>query len=272
MLNRKKVFIMLTIILAFFAGCSSEKGPYVQIRFGEFWDSEFNVSNRIKSLDDERVSITGFIAMQSPLDGSFIYLTNAPLVTCPYCIPGTNTPVSAIPAIARPWRPIKYTEQPVTITGILEVKEKTDDFGYTTPFRIKIESIAMTDMSVMPQSLKDYNMLSSEGLIDEVTAVIIQAYIITIDRDQSETFTDDAVIIEKIDIERINALESSIKGYSLSSFDPLINILEDLKEASLILNAHIDNDETEKLTDYNEDVYFLWERYFDWSNIMAAIE
>lgn len=112
--------------------------------------------------------------MQSPLDGSFIYLTNAPLVSCPYCAPGTSTPIYAIPAIAPSDKPITYTEQPVNVIGVLEIKDKTDQFGYTTPFRINVESLSMADTTTMPQALKEYLMLASDGVTTDILLVLDQ--------------------------------------------------------------------------------------------------
>ena len=262
--------IIIAVSLLAVYGCSQEQGPTVAIRFGELWDSDYNVSERIKGLDGERVSMTGFMAVQSPLDGSFIYLTNAPMVTCPYCIPGTNTPVFAVPAIAPPRDPITFTDQPVTISGKLEIEEKVDEFGYTTPFRINVETLKIADISQMPQSLRDYTMLSSEGITADVTALIDKAYNITLG--EAEITVGDKVIVPQMELDEINRLKNRIGGYNNDSFEPLIEILDDLSELSEKLNELIEANETEKLSDYTQEAFLLWEDYFDWANDMAAIE
>ncbi len=272
----KKFFVPVLLLSIFFitlltaSGCSPETGPSVAIRFGELWDREFNVSERIKGLDGEQVNMTGFMAVQSPLDGSFIYLTNAPMVTCPYCIPGTNTPVFAVPAIAPPRNPIKFTEQPVTITGKLEVAEKKDEFGYTTPFRINIETLKIADISEMPQSLRDYTMLTSEGITGEITAFIDKAYNIT--TGDAAVTVGNAVIIPQMELAEINRLRNRVRSYNIDSFDYLIAILDDLSDLASKLNALIETDETENLSEHSQEAFQLWEDYFDWANNMAAIE
>ena len=263
-------FTMIAVALLTASGCSQEKGPSVAIRFGELWDRDFNVSERIKGLDGERVSMTGFMAVQSPLDGSFIYLTNAPMVSCPYCIPGTNTPVFAVPAIAPPRNPINFTDEPVTISGKLEIAEKVDEFGYTTPFRINVETLKIADISQMPQSLRDYTMLSSEGVTAEITALIDKAYNITMG--EAEITVGNTVIVPQMELDEINRLKNKVRSYNIESFEPLIDILDDLSELSEKLNEQIEADETDKLSDYTDEAFLLWEDYFDWANNMAAIE
>lgn len=273
---KKVLVIVVTIVLVLTAGCSQkEPRKAVTILFSELMDQNYNVSKRVKELDGKKVSMTGFMAMQSPLDGSFIYLTNAPLVSCPYCAPGTSTPIYAIPAIAAAGKPITYTEQPITIIGVLEVKDKTDQFGYTTPFRINVESLSMADAAQMSQSLKEYSMLVSDGVIMDVLLVLDQLITYTyydLQKNFQGTSQLDPNMIYAVDIEKIDGLIKKVKGYGLSSFDPLVDILQKTKDLSIEVNKLIENDEKEKMITYSEEGLFIWYAYFAWTDEMAAIE
>ncbi|MBS4024017.1 MAG: hypothetical protein KGZ79_16630 [Dethiobacter sp.] len=266
---KKVSVIIIIIVLLLTTGCSQkEPGKTVTILFSELMDQDYNVSKRVTELDGKKISITGFMAMQSPLDGSFIYLTNVPLVSCPYCAPGTNTPIYTIPAIAPAGKPITYTEQPVTIIGSLEVKDKTDQFGYTTPFRITVESLSIADDAQMSQSLKEYSMLASDGVMTDVFLILGQLTAYTC-YDLSQL---DPNIIYTIDIEEIDRLIKKVKGYVVPSFDPLVDILQKTKELSVEVNRLIENDKKEKMIIYSEEGLFIWYAYFAWADEMAALE
>ncbi len=262
----KKILIILTaIILLLAAGCEEEPGDTAHLQFAELWGEEFSVSQRVQELDGQSVSMTGFMAMQSPLDGSFIYLTNAPMVSCPYCIPGTDTPVSAIPAMAQEGDSIDFTEEPVTISGKLEVEEKTDEFGYTTPFRIHVNELAVADKDKMPQSLQEYAMLTADGVGMELLGIMneMQAY-------TAEEIPEEEM--EPLGIGEIETLINQVEGYGVDSFEPLLEIMEDAKELAKEFNELMDEGEEEKLSAYREDVIALWDEYFEWSNEMARMD
>lgn len=262
---RKLLILLSTIVILFAAGCENEPAESTHLQFGELWDEDFNVSPRVKELEGENVSMTGFMAIQSPLDGSFIYLTNAPMVSCPYCIPGTDTPVFAIPAIAPEGDSIEFTEEPVTITGELEVEEKTDEFGYTTPFRIHVDDLLVADAEEMPPTLQEYTMLTSDGVGVEILDIVnkMQSY-------TTGEIADDE--LEPLDLTEIDNLINQVEGYGVDSFDPLVEILEDIKELAEDINEAIAEGEEEILSNYREDVIAAWDEYFEWSNEMATIE
>lgn len=277
---KKILVIMLTFVLLLtMVACSQkesniektdkeESNKIITIQFGELMDQDYNVSKRIKELDGKEVSMIGFMAMQSPLDGSFIYLTNAPLVSCPYCAPGTNTPIYTIPVMAPTGKPITYTEQPVTITGKLEVKDKTNEFGHTTPFRINAASIAMADTAQISQSLKEYTMLASDGVVMDILMVLDQVVAYAC-YELSHLNPD---MIYTIDIQKIDELINKVQGYGISSFDTVVDVLQRTKDLAIVLNKLIENDEKEKMISYSEKGLSIWDAYFDWADKMATIE
>ncbi len=264
----KKFFLIVILLLIAVVGCSNNTTKtYVYIHFTEFWDPNYNVSERMDNLNGKEVTITGFMAMESPLDGRFIYLTNMPMVSCPYCFPGTNIPIYAIPVIAPKGGSIGFTEEPVTVKGILEVKEKIDRFGYLTPFRINLTSLKIAAVEKFPRSLQEYQMLTSEGINMKVLGIIHKLYTYT-----SEDFTDkDALKLEKIDLEEIDALINQVEGYRVDSFEQLVDILKKVKTLSIEINEFIINNEDKKVKSYREKVVETWEKYFEWANEMATI-
>jgi hypothetical protein len=101
-----------------------------------------DVSDDIRKLNGKTVKIQGFMAEQSLVDNSFIYLVNKPYTVCPFCVIYDNTKLDVISIYMEDDSPIEFTNQPVEIIGTLEVEPKVDVFNYTTQFRIHAKKIS----------------------------------------------------------------------------------------------------------------------------------
>ena len=108
---------------------NTTQSNYSKIKFSEMYETinnEKQVSSIYKSFDGKEIEISGYMAYQSPLDESYIYLVNQPYVSCPFCAIGDITKLEIIPVYMANGSTIKYTENGVTIRGKLEVAEKVD--------------------------------------------------------------------------------------------------------------------------------------------------
>ena len=145
---------------------------YSKIKFSEMYETKDgvkNISELYKNLDGKDVEMTGYMAVQSPLDESYIYLVNQPYVSCPFCAIGDITKLEIIPVYMADKSAIKYTENGVTIKGKLEIGEKVDDLEYTTQCRIyadKVEEIKEGDVDTELQTY--YANLSQAGMIIDI--------------------------------------------------------------------------------------------------------
>ena len=70
----------------------------------------------IKKLEGKQVTITGYMAVQSPLDGSYAYLMNLPYQSCPFCVPNTTSLNNTIAVYAKSGSKIDFTDGPVVAT------------------------------------------------------------------------------------------------------------------------------------------------------------
>ncbi len=186
---KKKVIIVSIILLAFaivvfcvsniIKGYSNLKSrikiteeEYVEIKFSDMYetkDTEKNVSTRFKELDGQKVKLSGYPAVQSPLDESFIYLNNQPYVTCPFCVIGDITKLEIIPVIMSDGSTIQYTENKLVIYGTLEVEEKVDSEGYTTQFRIYADKVETAISSDEDKEVQEYySTLTEAGMIGDI--------------------------------------------------------------------------------------------------------
>ena len=89
----------------------------------------------LKTLDGKPVTISGYMATSSPVDGSFMFLMNLPYQSCPFCIPNTSQLSNTMEIYPKSGESFSYTAQAIKVVGILEVSESedkpfTDKYGY----------------------------------------------------------------------------------------------------------------------------------------------
>lgn len=103
----------------------------------------FKNTNRYEDLvklDNKQVSINGYMATSSPVDGSFIFLMNLPYQSCPFCKPNTTELSNTIEAYPKKNQKFTMTTQAIRVVGTLKVAPQdnyfTDRYGYEFAFKI----------------------------------------------------------------------------------------------------------------------------------------
>ena len=89
----------------------------------------------LKSIEGATVTISGYMATSSPVDGSFMFLMNLPYQTCPFCVPNTSQLSNTMETYPKKGETFAYTTQAIRVVGKLEVSESedkpfTDMYGY----------------------------------------------------------------------------------------------------------------------------------------------
>ncbi|MBQ3040312.1 MAG: hypothetical protein IJD42_01810 [Clostridia bacterium] len=134
-----KIFsvIMVCLLMLSLASCGTPSyDDPTKISFKSALSYEY-----LKSLDGKPITINGYMATSSPVDGSFIYLMNLPYQSCPFCVPNTNELSNTMAVYPQGNKKFDYTNQAIKITGILEVSRNKetffeDNFGYKFNFKI----------------------------------------------------------------------------------------------------------------------------------------
>lgn len=95
----------------------------------------------LKSIDGKKVTISGYMATSSPVDGSFIFLMNLPYQSCPFCVPNTSQLSNTMEIYPKKNESFSYTSQAIKVVGTLEVAKDenepfTDMYGYEFNFKI----------------------------------------------------------------------------------------------------------------------------------------
>lgn len=168
------VVLCIAFVLAF-AGCTAlsiDKSKYTQIKFNEMYETNLDtkeVSQKLKLLNGKKVILSGYMAEQSPVDESFIYLVSQPYVVCPFCTLGDITKLDVMTVYMANGTGIKFRTNAVEIYGTLEVEPKQDSFGYTTQFRIIADRVENLEESEGNEALNSYyNQLNEAGMILDI--------------------------------------------------------------------------------------------------------
>ena len=149
-----------------------EETDYTQIKFSGMYETingTREVSQNLKNLNGKKVKLSGYMAEQSPIDKSFIYLVSQPYVVCPFCTVGDITKLEVMTVLRADGGAIEFRNNPVDIYGTLEVEPKKDVFDYTTQFRIIADKVVNLEESNENATVNTYyNQLNEAGMIFDI--------------------------------------------------------------------------------------------------------
>ena len=162
--------LILSSLLCLFASCGNKNG-------GEATNLSFKSASSydyLKTIDGEKVSINGYIATSSPVDGSFIFLMNLPYQSCPFCVPNTtelSNTIEVYPAEGEDFK--SFTNQAIKVVGTLVVAENkdepfTDKYGYTFNFKIVDATYTVIKESELSADMAMWQKIADVGVINEI--------------------------------------------------------------------------------------------------------
>ncbi|MBQ7326873.1 MAG: hypothetical protein IJW93_05315 [Clostridia bacterium] len=130
------IFLLLAIMTSSFVAC--DKDDTVDPNGENVTKLSFKAASGydyLKTLDGTFVTISGYMATSSPVDGSFMFLMNLPYQSCPFCVPNTSQLSNTMEIYPKKGESFPYTTQAIQVVGTLEVSESedkpfTDKYGY----------------------------------------------------------------------------------------------------------------------------------------------
>ncbi len=127
----------------------------------------------LKSIDGQRVTINGYMATSSPVDGSFMFLMNLPYQSCPFCVPNTSQLSNTMEIYPKKNQSFDYTTQAIKVTGTLVVaptKEQyfTDMYGYQFNFKIVDAEYTILSSEEMSEDLALWQNVASSDIISDI--------------------------------------------------------------------------------------------------------
>lgn len=168
---KKKKFLMCTLFLslALLSGCDKNK-----INLDENTKISFKSAasyDYLSTLNNKSVTINGYMATSSPVDGSFIFLMNLPYQSCPFCKPNTSQLSNSIEVFPKKNEKFSYTNSAIQIVGTLIVAEDVnkpfkDVYGYEFNFKIVDAEYKILKDSDLSENLALWQKVANSGLID----------------------------------------------------------------------------------------------------------
>ena len=130
------IFLLLSILTSCLIAC--KKNDAVDPNEDNVTKLSFKAAagyDYLKTLDGKLVTISGYMATSSPVDGSFMFLMNLPYQSCPFCVPNTSQLSNTMEIYPKKGDSFTYTTQAIQVVGTLEVSESedepfTDEYGY----------------------------------------------------------------------------------------------------------------------------------------------
>ncbi len=127
----------------------------------------------LKTIDGETVTINGYMATSSPVDGSFIFLMNLPYQSCPFCVPNTSQLSNTMEIYPKKGEKFGYTNQAIKVIGTLVVSESvdkpfTDQYGYEFNFKIVNAKYTILKAEDISNELALWQKIASTDIINEL--------------------------------------------------------------------------------------------------------
>lgn len=166
----KRMFALFLCVLLLLGatGCADTPKNAVKLSFKSAASYE-----ELKALDGQTVSINGYMATSSPVDGGYLFLMNLPYQSCPFCVPNTSQLSNTMAVYAKEGEAFDYTGQAIKVTGKLVVAEKenepfTDKYGYEFNFKIVDATYAVLTDKELTADMAAWQKIADSGLMDEM--------------------------------------------------------------------------------------------------------
>ena len=171
MRNIKKLLSVLIVLalLSGVAGCKKEQS-------GEITKLSFQAASGydyLKTLDGTQVTISGYMATSSPVDGSFMFLMNLPYQSCPFCVPNTSQLSNTMEVYSKKDEAFDYTNQAIKVVGTLEVSDSedepfTDMYGYEFNFKIVDATYTIIQADELSEDMALWQKIAETDVVNEI--------------------------------------------------------------------------------------------------------
>ena len=127
----------------------------------------------LKTLDGKTVTINGYMATSSPVDGSFMFLMNLPYQSCPFCVPNTSQLSNTMEIYPKKGESFSYTSQAIKIVGTLEVTDNenepfTDKYGYEFNYKIVDATYTIIKAEDLSEDMAVWQKIAATDVVNEI--------------------------------------------------------------------------------------------------------
>ena len=127
----------------------------------------------LKTLDGKPVTISGYMATSSPVDGSFMFLMNLPYQSCPFCVPNTSQLSNTMEIYPKEGDAFAYTTQAIRVVGTLVVSESedkpfTDKYGYEFCCKIVDATYTIIKAEELSADMALWQKIASTDVVNDI--------------------------------------------------------------------------------------------------------
>lgn len=169
----KTIALLLLLTMAALALCGCEKAPEEPIKLSFKAASGYDY---LKSINGKPVTISGYMATSSPVDGSFMFLMNLPYQSCPFCVPNTSQLSNTMEVYPKNGDAFGFTTQAIKVVGTLVVAEKedepfTDRYGYEFNYKIVDATYTIIQAEELSADMALWQKIASSDVVSDIYAM-----------------------------------------------------------------------------------------------------
>ncbi|MBO5356425.1 MAG: hypothetical protein J6A95_01535 [Clostridia bacterium] len=170
MIKKILCLILATLSLFLIVGCGNAEDA-IKLSF-----KSASTYDYLKSIDGRTVTINGYMATSSPVDGSFMFLMNLPYQSCPFCVPNTSQLSNTMEVYPKKGESFPYTTQAIKVTGKLKVAPSeneffTDKYGYEFNFMIVDADYTILKSDEISSDIALWQRVAESDLITDMYAM-----------------------------------------------------------------------------------------------------
>ncbi len=170
MIKKILCLILATLSLFIIVGCGDGEDA-IKLSF-----KSASTYDYLKSIDGRTVTINGYMATSSPVDGSFMFLMNLPYQSCPFCVPNTSQLSNTMEVYPKKGESFPYTTQAIKVTGKLKVAPSeneffTDKYGYEFNFMIVDADYTILKSDEISSDIALWQRVAESDLITDMYAM-----------------------------------------------------------------------------------------------------
>ena len=129
--------------------------------------------DHLKTLDGTPVTISGYMATSSPVDGSFMFLMNLPYQSCPFCVPNTSELSNTMEIYPKSGDSFAYTTQAIQVVGILEVCDDPDEpftdlYGYEFCCKIVDATYTIIKSEDLSEDMALWQKIATSDVVNDI--------------------------------------------------------------------------------------------------------
>ncbi len=255
-----KKLALLLIIMFTMIGCSNSLAKDVSGEMEEIKFKDMTYVSELEKLDGQVVTITGFMAQSSPLDGSIIYVMNMPYQSCVFCVPNTNQLMNTLAVYPKKIGSVEFTDLPVKVTGTLVFEDTTDEMGYSYSYKLIDAKVTLADVEYLEDTVRIYTELVNQGFTTEFMNALLKIYNAVNYSENGESLDN----LEILDGESLNNIDKMFNNLNSSDYEDILATIEKVKLLNNKVNEDIKNKNNENFADYGNEIDILFNEFYDW--------